>query len=251
MFTTLLDACNTVSLSPAIFAPAPRSYWASTNRTPTQRGILTDYLHAINYATQRWPGTPLVLYGHSLGGAIATCLLGALDDVDGPLDLKSLTSRTRDNCAPAIQGLVLENPFASIPDMVRELYPQRWLPYRFLAPLAWDKWDALGALRKCKQGSVLQKISRNALVVVSEKDEVVPKTMGEAMFREMAMNELEVEALSSGPATSTTSTEPPGSVAKPKLLIIKDALHENAWMQRQWAVGVARYLNRFRRNSSS
>lgn len=191
-----------------------------------------------------------MLYGHSLGGAIATCLLGALDDADGHCNLKPLTSRTRENCASAIHGLVLENPFASIPDMVRALYPQRWLPYRFLAPLAWDKWNALGALRKCKQGSVLQKISRNALVVVSEKDEVVPRTMGEAMFREMAMNELEVEALRFGPAT-TIRTEPPEGVAKPKLLIIKDALHENAWMQRQWAVGVARYLNRFRRNSSS
>lgn len=230
MFTTLINACQRTSVSPVIFAPAPRSYWTSTNRTPTQQGVLADYLHAIEYASERWPGVPLVIYGHSLGGAVATCLLAALDD-----EHNSLASRVKMSCLPRIRGLILENPFSSIPDMVREMYPQRWLPYRYLAPLAWDKWDALRALRERAHNSVLPKISGDALVIVSEKDEVVPRSMGEAMFNAME---------DPGSRTDEDSNSDP-SGRRPRLLVIKNALHENAWMQRQWGVEVARCLSRF------
>ncbi|KLO07041.1 alpha/beta-hydrolase [Schizopora paradoxa] len=234
VFTTLLGACKKLSLSPAILAPAPRSYWTSTNRTPTQQGIIADYLHAIEYASERWPGVPLVLYGHSLGGAVATYLLAAFDD-----EHNVLASRVKGRCLPMIRGLILENPFSSIPDMVREMYPQRWLPYRYLAPLAWDKWDALRALRETKPGSVLHEVTGDALVIVSEKDEVVPRSMGEAMFSAMESRD---------PDTGSDSVS---SEREPRLLVIKDALHENAWMQRQWAVKVARYLFKFRAQETS
>lgn len=58
----------------AILAIAPRSYWKSTNATPTERGITSDYVHALTYACTRFPTSSIIMYGHSLGGAAAVCL---------------------------------------------------------------------------------------------------------------------------------------------------------------------------------
>ncbi|KZT09202.1 uncharacterized protein LAESUDRAFT_722928 [Laetiporus sulphureus 93-53] len=149
----------------SVVAAAPRSYWRSSSRTPTERGILTDYTHVLSYTVNRYPDVPIVLYGHSLGGAIAVCLTAQLKASD----------------YPTVKGLILENPFASIPGMVRALYPQRWLPYRYLAPLTFDKWDAVAAMRSVdvRHDSLLARLSTNMLVLLSEKDEIVPTSMGD------------------------------------------------------------------------
>jgi len=228
VFTTLLHG-GPSTFSPAILAPAPRSYWLSTNKTPTQRGILRDYATAFRFATERWPNTPITLYGHSLGGAIAVCLLASLSEDSNSAQLDATVDQ-------ALKGLILENPFSSIPDMVRALYPQRWLPYRFLAPLAWDKWDALRALQSAKSGSILERLSRKMLVMVSEKDEVVPREMGISLFT----------AMNPSPGTGVSEDS-----YLPRLVTVRDALHEDAWMQRQWASEVSKYLDFTRTDRST
>jgi len=97
--------------STTISAPAPRSYWASTNRTPTQRELLIDFQHAISYASERWPGVPFVLYGHSLGGEISMCLLD--DDEQNSLAFEMKCG------SPGVSSLILKNPPSPIPDMAR------------------------------------------------------------------------------------------------------------------------------------
>ncbi|KAH8111518.1 Alpha/Beta hydrolase protein [Phellopilus nigrolimitatus] len=255
VFTELLTSTKTIS--PVILAAAPRSYWRSTNRTPTQKGILADYKHVLRFAAKRWPETPLVLYGHSLGGAIAVCLLASLDSSDTNSNIihkestrtlsrqenkenKAETGNADADTANAISGLILENPFSSIPNMVRALYPQRWLPYRFLAPLAWDKWDALDAMRtaffganaQSREGveanstmgsdsvstSVLARAGKDMLVLVSKRDEIVPGEMGRALY----------------------DARPRGGSAK--FVVIEDALHEDAWKQKQWVREIGQYL---------
>jgi len=204
-----------VPLDISIVAVAPRSYWKSSTRTPTQRGLLADYTAALSYATRRHPCSTIVLYGHSLGGAIAVCLAASLDADD----------------YPAVHGFVLENPFSSIGGMVQALYPQRWLPYRYLAPLAFDKWDAVATIREMRPRSLLARVSRDALVLLSEKDEVVPTSMGMEVCE--AMQEKQVAEKNASTARGSC-----------RQVVIRNALHERAWVERQWVSEMGVYLNR-------
>ncbi|EGN93901.1 hypothetical protein SERLA73DRAFT_156044 [Serpula lacrymans var. lacrymans S7.3] len=208
----------------AFVSVAPRSYWKSSPRSPTQEGLLTDYLHVLKDTLDRFPNSELILYGHSLGGAIAVCLLARLSE--------SATAHSegcrnqRDPRYARIRGLVLENPFASIPRMVQALYPERWVPYRYLAPLAWDKWDAVAAMRNAARNDVQSVLARivqsgDILVMLSEKDEVVPKAMGEEIWD----------------VSACANTNGRG-----KKVVVEEALHENAWEQRQWVREMRKFI---------
>ncbi|OSX59708.1 hypothetical protein POSPLADRAFT_1066890 [Postia placenta MAD-698-R-SB12] len=161
-------------LNMAVIAVAPRSFWKSSSRTPTQRGLLADYAHVLS-------------------------------------------------------GMILENPFSSIPDMVRALYPQRWMPYRYLAPMAFDKWDAVAAMRSTKDrlDALLARLSANMLMLLSEKDEVVPMSMGAELY-------------------DASETDQKGSrddgLSVKRRVVIRGALHENAWTERQWRDEMLGYL---------
>ncbi|KAF5354874.1 hypothetical protein D9756_005304 [Leucocoprinus leucothites] len=201
----------------AVLAMAPRSYWKSTPRWPTQSGIIKDYSDILQYALHKFPAAQVVLYGHSLGGAAAICTLAELQQPHA--DRQSIPSFDR------IGGLILENPFASIPAMVRALYPQKWLPYQYLAPLAFDKWDTLATLElHAGQDTLLGRVSRNMLLLLSEHDEMVPREMGARIFH------LATQNCSSGGAL---------------MIEIPKALHENAWTKKAWTDEMRKYLTRF------
>src|SRR6267154_3041572 len=162
VFTTLLNAIPSL----AIFAPAPRSYWTSSGAArPTQAGLTADYTAALAFAASRFPTSRLTIYGHSLGASIALCLLAPQTDV----------SKT----AAVVHGLVLENAFTSVPDMLRVLYPQRLLPYHYLGPFVCDRWDTRTAVAS---HTFPRDLARRAMVLVSERDEVVPPAMGKEIF---------------------------------------------------------------------
>ena len=201
----------------AILAIAPRSYWKSSSRTPTERGITSDYVHAIDYAKQRFPSSSIILYGHSLGGAVAICL----------------SSQLSADKYPSVRGLILENPFASIPGMVKALYPQRWLPYRYLSRFAFDKWDALTAMQTAPTGSLLAQLAGRTLVILSKKDEIVPNEMGESLFR---------AAVNIGTIPKPYSDSKADESALRRLIVIDSALHENAWQDRKWRTVVCGYI---------
>ncbi|KAH9053973.1 Alpha/Beta hydrolase protein [Lactarius deliciosus] len=198
MFATLLNAIPSL----AILAPAPRSYWTSTGARPTQAGLIADHAAALAFATSRFPTSHLTLYGHSLGASAALCLLGN----DG---------------APGVgvHGLVLENAFTSVPDMLRALYPQRWLPYRYLGPFVIDRWDARAAARGIRRHA----LAHRAMVLVSERDEVVPPVMGQEIF----------DALKAPSGTD-------GRLGR--LVVLERALHEDAWRYRDWSQAMKQYL---------
>jgi pimeloyl-ACP methyl ester carboxylesterase len=190
--------------STQIIAVAPRSYWKSSPRRPSEQGILSDYRHALNYTISRWPNSAVILYGHSLGGSAAVRLTSVLKSED----------------YPSVKGLILENPFASIPQMVTALYPQRWLPYHYLTPFVWDKWDAVAAMKGTPADSLLARLSQDMLVLLSEKDEVVPNSMGSELFDLV------------------------GGEGSRRKVTIQDALHEDAWQQRQWMMEMNKFTTR-------
>ena len=201
VFKNLLDH-RSFKTRARLVAVAPRSYWKSTPNRPSERGILSDYTHALNYTIKRWPNSRIILYGHSLGGSAAVCLTSALYSEE----------------YPNVQGLILENPFASIPEMVRALYPQRWLPYHYLTPFVLDKWDAVHAASNMSQDSLLWRLSKGMLVLLSEKDELVPSSMGMDILK-------------------ATKSEGASSI------VIRDAFHESAWKQEQWVREIAKYAD--------
>lgn len=172
----------------AVYAFAPRSYWKSTNRTPTQKGLLNDYETVISRVQEEHPTARVTIYAHSLGGAIAACLLAE--------------RRVQ------VDGIILENPFSSISDMVRALYPSKWLPYYYLGPLAWDKWDAGRAVE-----GMAEQYRKRMLILNSEDDELVPIWMGERLA---------------------------GSISR--RVIIPKMLHETAWRSSTWRKVVGEYL---------
>ncbi|KAI0061431.1 alpha/beta-hydrolase [Artomyces pyxidatus] len=207
----IFDALLKSLPSLTIIAAAPRSYWTSSSSRPTQNGIIADYSHVLAYAAARYPTSTLTVYGHSLGGAAAVCLLAQLPASQ----------------YPTIRGLILENPFSSVPAMVLALYPQRWLPYHHMGPLVWDRWDAASAMDTIRADTVLNALISDMLVLVSERDEVVPKTMGRELF-----------------ARSERTNRSSGCTRK--IVEIQGALHEDAWKQRQWVSEMRSYLTSVR-----
>lgn len=47
-----------------------------------------------------------------------------------------------------VDGVLLETPFTSVRDMLKEVYPQKWLPYRYLGFFLWNHWDSMEGLRR-------------------------------------------------------------------------------------------------------
>ncbi|KAJ6604027.1 hypothetical protein B0H10DRAFT_1821682, partial [Mycena sp. CBHHK59/15] len=185
--------------------------WKSTPSCPTQRGIMADYKTVIHHTLSTFPNSKIVLW------------------VGQPPHVCSPSSTSLEAGYAKIQGLVLENPFASIPRMVRTLYGQRWLPYHYLAPLAWDKWDAAQALSSCAGDSALARLAPNMLVLLSEHDEVVPNEMGE-----------ELCAIGNSRGDGTMGGR-----------VIPAALHDNAHVQWVWRSEMQRYIADVERLSKS
>ncbi|KAG9119821.1 hypothetical protein FRC07_004962 [Ceratobasidium sp. 392] len=226
LLVSLLDDRSELDIH--VVAIAPRSYWKSRNKAPSEPGFLSDYGATLDWISSSYPTSPIVLYGHSLGGSIAVKLLGSIDTALTP--------------SPRVEGLVIENAFTSVPDMVRSLYPSRWLPYYYLGPFVWDKWDALTALRRSdglhhpgtekphSSGlSVLQRVvlsTPSVLILNSGNDELVPPQMGEKLF----------DAASSICLTSSTH--------RPERVIIQSALHDDAFNKRQWRDAMRLYLRK-------
>jgi hypothetical protein len=128
-----------------------RGYGESSGE-PTEAGTYLDMAAAVEHATgtRAVPFDRLIYFGESLGGAVAVDAAG----------------RAR----PA--GLVLESAFTSIPAMARVHYP--WLPAGLLLRLRYDslvKVDRIGC---------------PLLILHSPEDDIVPYSMGRALFEAAA-----------------------------------------------------------------
>lgn len=191
-----------------ILAIPPRSFGRSTNRTPTERGILRDYTAVTRYATRRAKasGAGVVWMGHSLGASVATVLL------DEP---------STNVCC---EGLIFENGFASIPEMVRALYPSKWVPYHYLGGLALDTWDARAVFER---GGRIGQVP--VLFVASDDDELVPPAMMRGLY--------EAALKSRG-----TSHEIDGMQRGVTWVGVKGGLHDFAWKKEVWGKSVVQFV---------
>lgn len=152
-----------------------RGYWTSHGR-PSQKGIELDALAALDWIRDTYSDSPtIVLWGQSIGAGVATSL--AAHHAELP---------DRQPGKVPIGGLILETPFLSIPSMLVTLYPQRWLPYRYLTPFLRNWWDSEAALRRVGVALAQNTTTKDAdrakesrkrmpvLIVSAANDELVP-----------------------------------------------------------------------------
>lgn len=115
---------------------------------PGEEGTYLDAHAAWTYLSETLglPAHSIILFGRSLGGAVAA----------------ELATRVRAG------GLVLESPFTSVPDRAAELYP--WLPVRLLSRFRYDTLNRLGT------------IDTPLMILHSRDDELIPIAHGERLF---------------------------------------------------------------------
>ncbi|MFH1379441.1 MAG: alpha/beta hydrolase [bacterium] len=116
---------------------------------PTEKGLSLDAQAAYAYLTEKRgiPDDKIILYGESLGGAVA-------------IDL-AVTHK--------IRALITEETFSSVKDMAGIYYP--------LIPgmLVSNSYDSLAKV---------QKITHPKLIIHSTDDDIVPYALGEKLFKE-------------------------------------------------------------------
>lgn len=140
-------ASHLVDRGISVFLFDYRGFGRSSGR-PSVAGVVRDVIAAARrHETLRPRGVPSLLYGYSLGGAIA---------------------------AQAIQfhpfdGLILQSTFTSLPEMTRVSFPR--LPMHLISGRIFDTTEIVGAL------------TIPMFVIHGSADEIVPCTMGERLFR--------------------------------------------------------------------
>ncbi len=123
-----------------------RGYGRSSGK-PTEAGLYRDGQAAWQWLTQTQDVRPenIILFGRSLGGAVASWLAGRVEAA----------------------GLIVESVFTSVPDVAAEIY--WWLPVRLLSRLDFDTAD------------YIRRTDLPILVVHSTDDEIIPFEHGQRL----------------------------------------------------------------------
>jgi uncharacterized protein len=156
-----VDATAAADIRHTIIALSYRGFWTSKGR-PSQRGIELDAAAALRWIFERYSieNTSIVVWGQSIGAGVATTALANL--LASKPDKQRLTS---------ITGLLLETPFIDMSTMLVALYPQKFLPYRYLTPFLESSWDSRAALTTVAQD---KQINPRILILQAGDDEIVP-----------------------------------------------------------------------------
>lgn len=122
--------------------------YGNSGGKPAEQGTYRDAEAAWRYLAEQKhvPACRIVLFGESMGGAIAAQLAG--------------------HKRPA--ALVIASGFTSVPDLAQQIYP--YLPARWLARI---RYDTQGYLRT---------VSAPVLIAHSPQDDIVPYSHGQALF---------------------------------------------------------------------
>jgi len=122
--------------------------YGNNDGSPSEQGTYLDAEAAWRYLTEqrRIPSCRIVLFGESLGGAVASWL----------------AARQK----PA--ALVIASGFTSVPDLAQHFYP--FMPVRWLAHLRYDTRENLRA------------VAAPVLIAHSPEDEIIPFEHGQALY---------------------------------------------------------------------
>jgi len=143
------------SLGCHVFMVEYRGYGLSTG-APDENGLSIDAQTALDYVRNHpeLRKTTLVLYGQSLGGAVAVKLLQTNEQVGD------------------IAAVILENTFLSIRKMIPAVMPAA----KYLTPFCHQRWDSESTLAKVKDKSI------PILFLSGARDEIVPASMMKQLY---------------------------------------------------------------------
>jgi pimeloyl-ACP methyl ester carboxylesterase len=148
--TELLHITRLHALGFAVLAVDYRGYGRSTATSPSEASVYADARAAWARLLQLSPDAPRhLLYGHSLGGAIA-------------IDLASHV--------PNVDALVVEGTFPSIAALAETVFPSWW-------PMA------LLATQRFASDRKVESLHMPKLFIHCTDDEVIPAAMSEALYR--------------------------------------------------------------------
>ena len=122
-----------------------RGYGGSTGK-PSEEGLIGDARAAYDFATARYGDSRIVLFGESLGTAVAVALAA-----ERP-----------------VAGVILDAPFTSAADVGAAAYP--------FAPVRWLMKDQFHSDRR------IGRVTAPLLVLHGERDSIVPIGFGERLF---------------------------------------------------------------------
>jgi fermentation-respiration switch protein FrsA (DUF1100 family) len=140
-----------------------RGYWTSSGRA-TEPGIKLDAQATLQWVKFNHPNASVVLWGQSLGAGVACAAAERHLSVDD---------------SQLLQGLILETPFTSVSSMLLALYPEKWLPYRYLSTFLRSHWDSTVALQRIASTKV--STLPQVLLIAATRDEIVPSEEAEKL----------------------------------------------------------------------
>lgn len=143
-----------------IVALSYRGFWTSKGRA-SQPGIELDTSAAVSWVLERWSdeATQVIIWGQSIGAGAAS------------VSLSNLLTAGPSSKFKRISGLLLETPFIDLKTMLVALYPQKFLPYRYLTPFLMSSWDSKTALEEIGDTNPKLKV----LLLQAGDDELVPE----------------------------------------------------------------------------
>src|SRR5262249_51515876 len=121
-----------------------RGYMGSTG-SPSEDGLLRDAEAAYRFATLRYPSSPIVLWGHSLGTGVAVALAGR----------------------HPVSKVILEAPFSSTVDVATAMFP--------FVPVRWLMYDQF------RSDERIVAVRAPLLVMHGARDWVIPIRLGERL----------------------------------------------------------------------
>ena len=201
----LKAASSEGALHVSIVALSYRGFWTSKGRA-SQAGIELDAEAALKWVLNGYGSSAdIVIWGQSIGAGVACVSAAALLRIN-PEGFKR------------VKGLLLETPFVDIKAMLIALYPQKFLPYRYLAPFLKSTWDSMTALEQIGDTSPNSRVT----MLQAGDDEIVPD--GQAAALEEACRQRGM---------------------KTERIIIPGALHTDIMMKGQGKSHIVRFLKSF------
>jgi fermentation-respiration switch protein FrsA (DUF1100 family) len=129
-----------------VVALSYRGYMGSTG-SPTEDGLLRDAEAAYRFTTSRYPSSPVVLWGHSLGSGVAVALAAR----------------------HPVARVILEAPFSSTVDVAALRFP--------IMPVRWLMLDQFRSDQR------IDAVHAPLLIMHGDQDWVIPISLGERLFK--------------------------------------------------------------------
>jgi len=138
----------------AVFAIDYRGFGKSDGDLPSEETVYADALAAWHWLAQQQPDPARrLIYGHSLGGAVAI----------------DLAARLSENGVDAARGLIVESTFTTLADIAAAIAPD-WIPVRLLLSQKFDSREKIA------------RVHMPVFIVHGASDRVIPPRFSSALF---------------------------------------------------------------------